>query len=153
MKKLARIFGEFLSPLGFHSSKSNFFLDGDGVVVVFNLQKSNYDRSYFLNIGLWIKSVGGENDSPKENFCHVRFRADNFIDSNYPGVSLGEFLHTDGGAADEKAELGLIDIASNYIYPLIEKIRSIDSVARMYRQGELAGAFVSKEAREVLSNR
>jgi hypothetical protein len=146
MKRLAAIFLKSLSPLGFCSSKNNFFLDGNDVVVVINLQKSNYDKNHFLNVGIWIKAIGGENKSPAENSCHIRSRADGFIDRSYPESKFGKLLNHD---AERQRELP--DAISEHLYPLIEKMRSTDSLAQMYREGNLTNAFINKEARDFLS--
>jgi hypothetical protein len=150
MRKINELFKSKLSPLGFVNSKDNFFLVGKALTVVLNLQKSNYDHNYFINIGIWLGEIGGQNEAPRENLCHVRFRADSFLARKYPDLDLNYLLYMDSSASEEKS-MALAGMVAEYVVPLLENIRTIGALRKFYLSGGLTQAFISPSARRTLS--
>lgn len=62
-----------LGRAGFGKKSDNWYRNGDGVVQVVNLQKSQYGNQYYINAGVAMRSLGADL-FPKEQQCHVRFR-------------------------------------------------------------------------------
>lgn len=149
MKKLDDLFYTKLALLGFSRSKGNFLFFGGKLALVLNLQKSNYGDDYFINIGVWLEDVGGKNDLPKETLCHIRFRADSFLVRRYPDVDFSKVLRVNKFNIEEKSS-NISSMVDDYIVPFIDEVKTIDSIKRMYRSGDLSNAFISKEARELL---
>lgn len=58
---------------GFVKNSGSWYLKREDVILVLNLQKSNYGRQYFLNIGMWLTALGMD-EQPKEQHCHIRSR-------------------------------------------------------------------------------
>lgn len=72
-KALLAILNEELRILGFRKTGSTWRLNQDETVIVVNLQKSQYDNAYFINIGFCLQSLP-HNDNPKCEECHVYMR-------------------------------------------------------------------------------
>lgn len=65
--------GSVLKSVGFENKGQSWYLDGDDSIVVLNLQKSDFDEKYYVNLGVWLKSLGGV-AFPSENKCHIQAR-------------------------------------------------------------------------------
>lgn len=37
--------------------KKNYYCNSDKIIVVINLQKSNFDNSYYINYGFYVKDI------------------------------------------------------------------------------------------------
>jgi hypothetical protein len=71
-------FAEALAPLlkdlGFKKQRFNWRKDLDESIAVLNVQISSWgDRSYYVNVGIYLKALG-EEVSPPHNRCHVQGR-------------------------------------------------------------------------------
>ena len=64
-----------LKAKGFKRSKGTWRLRQSESIAVLNVQKSQYDEKFFLNLGVYLRSLG-ELTSPTEYKCHVRRRMD-----------------------------------------------------------------------------
>lgn len=65
-----------LQPRGFVRRGSTWYLHCDEVIVVLNLQKCDWDRTYFLNLGFWLRGISEKEEFPREERCHVNTRAE-----------------------------------------------------------------------------
>jgi len=75
-----------LKLAGFKKKGSAWYFPGQDVIGVLNLQKSNYDDTFFLNLGFWIRDLG-ETETPRDEECHVRGRADRIWSEHEPSIS------------------------------------------------------------------
>ena len=146
MNKLTKIFEKQLVLIGFYLFKKNFYFDRNGLVIVCNLQKSNYDNSHYINIGIWIEAIEGKNKTPYENICHIRFRADKFIDCNFPESNFTELLSVNNKDDEEK----LLSAISKYFCPLIQQFQSIKFLTELCHQEVISDMFIDKKAKEFL---
>lgn len=63
-----------LKERGFKKTALTWRLFSDGCVLVFNIQKSQWDKdTFYINAGIYFASLGSE-VNPSENKCHVRTR-------------------------------------------------------------------------------
>jgi len=63
-----------LKVRGFKKRRLNWRKDQGAAIAVFNVQISAWgDRSYYLNMGVYLKALGAE-PAPAEYRCHVRER-------------------------------------------------------------------------------
>lgn len=63
-----------LKPHGFQRKGSTWYMSSETVIAVLNLQRSQYNATYFLNLGFWLQQIE-HIDYPREYQCHVRTRA------------------------------------------------------------------------------
>ncbi len=66
---------EVMRAHGFTRKSSTWYQWSDEVIAVFNLQRSTFGNTYFLNIGFFLRASGAV-DYPKEHDCHLRSRAE-----------------------------------------------------------------------------
>ncbi len=63
-----------LKASGFKKRRLNWRKDQGASIAVFNVQISAWgDRSYYLNVGVYLKALGAES-APPHNHCHVQER-------------------------------------------------------------------------------
>jgi len=146
MKEIKKIFTEELSKFGFKLKKDWYFKNEELIIVV-NLQKSNYSDMYFFNVGIWINQISTEFEFPKENKCHIRFRAERLfpeiLDDLHPLVILN---------FEEKLNDRLVKtrkFLSDYLSPSLNSFKNVENICEMYRNGQLSYAYVRKEVKEI----
>lgn len=62
-----------MKALGLAKKGSTWYLRRDETILVVELQKSNYGVTYFINVAVWLRSLG-DSQFPKEQVCHIRTR-------------------------------------------------------------------------------
>ena len=92
-KELERAITCVLKPLGYRKQSATWHRDRERVVSVVNLQKSQWGDDWYLNLGVYLKALGGES-RPAENQCHIRCRATTPSGSEMPRelVELSAFV-------------------------------------------------------------
>lgn len=63
-----------VSKYGFIYRKKNYYFDSGKLIIVINLQKSNFDNSYYINYGFCVKDIHKELQYPKPNECDISGR-------------------------------------------------------------------------------
>jgi hypothetical protein len=133
LKDTIKVYKQVLGPLGFSNKKKEFFREGEGVTVVVELQKSNYNSAYYVNVGAWLTELGGPNRSPKEHKCHLRFRADSEIQRreglDVADIFVLEACETPEGAAQVAAFL------EKHLVPLVRNTLNLNDIRAAYREG------------------
>ena len=74
-KALAKALNEELRPIGFYKKGLTWYLRKEEVIAVLNLQKSNYDGTFFINLGFWLRQIE-DIQNPKAEQCHVLSRSE-----------------------------------------------------------------------------
>jgi hypothetical protein len=65
-----------LKTLGFKKTRTTWHKSIDTLIMVFNIQGSQWStEDYYINLGIYIKSLGNET-APPEYRCHIRTRID-----------------------------------------------------------------------------
>ena len=82
-------FARWGSEHGYRKKSTRWYLDGDDVLVVVDLQKSQYGRAYYVNVAFWLRELG-DDPSPPENRCHVRTRLEKIanVEDELPALNL-----------------------------------------------------------------
>ena len=62
-----------LKASGFKKKAKTWWRHSPEVIQVLNLQKSSYGDSLYVNLGVYLRSLG-EEQNPPESRCHVRVR-------------------------------------------------------------------------------
>lgn len=65
---------DIISNYGFTYCKKNYYCDYDKIIALINLQKSNYEDSYYINFGFCIKDIHNDLIYPKINECDITGR-------------------------------------------------------------------------------
>ena len=69
-----KIVQESTSKYGFQYCKKNYYCDLDNVIIVINLQKSDFNNYYYINYGFCVKDIHNEIQYPKWNECDITSR-------------------------------------------------------------------------------
>ncbi|SRR5258708_17710761 len=77
-KSFKKAIAKPLEAENFVKKGQSWYLEGGDAIVVFNLQKSDWGEYYFINIGIWLKTLG-EAKFPEENLCHLSHRVENLF--------------------------------------------------------------------------
>lgn len=78
-----KIVQEITSKYGFMYCKKNYYCNSDKIIVVINLQKSNFDNSYYINYGFCVKDIHNDLRYPKNNECDITGR---FLNETNKGI-------------------------------------------------------------------
>ena len=98
------------SKYGFMYCKKNYYCETDDMIVVVNLQKSNYNNSYYINYGFFVKEIHNELQYPRLNECDVTGR---FINKTSKDTYQLDIINADELVADLEKNI------NNYIVPVI----------------------------------
>lgn len=69
-----KIVQESTSKYGFQYCKKKYYCDLDNVIIVINLQKSDFNNCYYINCGFCIKDIHYEIQYPNCNKCDITSR-------------------------------------------------------------------------------
>ncbi len=147
-KKLKQQFADKLNPANFKLKSNAWYKENEENTIVVELQKSNYSESYFLNIAVWLKALG-DNQFPKERFCHIRMRADSYFTDS--GAEIADTLDFSETELDSEKSASIDRLLLEKVLPLSDKLSSIEGLKELYKKGELGNVFLHKNARELLS--
>jgi len=80
MDKIALFTGlqQALLPFGFSRKSSSWYLDEGTLLKVIHLQRSSYSALYYVNLGIYFKTLGSEK-YPKQHHCHLTMRMANHV--------------------------------------------------------------------------
>jgi hypothetical protein len=109
-----------LLPHGFERSGANWTRSLDDTVHVVNLQRSKWSEAYYINVAVWVKSLGNPPAALKENKCHIRQRLG--------GPQLEKALKADEAMDDRKRASIVGQAISRRGLPFLESCSTLDSV-------------------------
>ena len=113
--------------------KSAWIRCADADIIV-ELQKSKYDDSVFVNIGITLRHLEHA-EPPKYHGCHLQFRAARLI-SEFPDI--------------ESENINVLRAAVQSKEPDLRGLGNLDVLRSMASVGGLQGGLIRKEAREAL---
>lgn len=113
------------------------------VIQVIDLQRSNYGRPYYVNLGIALKALGAKN-VPREEQCHIRVRLDSVPDV---AADVARFLDLDQ-PMDPDERINSLELAAGPpIRAFVDVTASIPGLRAVYRSGGLQRAFIRHLAR------
>lgn len=71
---LHRAINQWALPKGFNRRTANWRRINEDTIQVINLQKSNYGAQYYLNVGVWLRTVDRGQMTPQASRCHLSAR-------------------------------------------------------------------------------
>ena len=129
--------------LGFTTKGSTAHRQSSDVIQVLDLQRSNYGRQYYINLGIALKSLGATNVL-REEHCHIRVRLDSVADA---GTDVARLLDLDQPFAVDERISSLELEAGTPIRQFFEATASLSALKALYRSGRLRRAFIHHLAR------
>lgn len=134
---------------GFVKKGQSQYLDGEDVLVVFNLEKIEMfsKDQYVINIGFWLKTFG-LSEFPPYNQCHLYYRVERLF-PQYRELVLASCSLEE---SDQQLLADLSDFISGELIPFLQSCTKLTKLRELMSQGSLDGGLVRREAREILSN-
>lgn len=146
MKKAAlkNVVSTALMPAGFVCKGQSWFLVGQHSIVVFNLQKSDFNEKCFLNFGVWLNSLGA-NRFPAENKCHIQARLTTLFPTEADAIDRACRLDN-----DETDLAWLSAFLRDKVAPYCRDCLRTDRLREMIENGKFNKALVMTIARDAL---
>ncbi|QTN28808.1 DUF4304 domain-containing protein [Rhodoferax sp. AJA081-3] len=136
--------GGVLKAARFANNGQSWFLDGDDSIVVLNLQKSDFDDKYYVNLGIWLKSLGAV-AFPAENKCHIQVR----LTSLFPGDAEMIEGACSGNASDEDLRT-FVEFLRVKVAPFCADCVHTGALWSKIEGGEFKKALIMKIAKDCL---
>jgi hypothetical protein len=144
-KNLKEAIANPLEKADFSFRGQTWYINGQDVLIVINLQKSSWDDMNYMNIGFWLKGLG-EPSYPSYNHCHLYFR----LERLFPEQS--ELILT--SCSLEKSNIRLLVDLSGFIekslVPFLKECTKEEKLKELMAKGELNNGIVLKEAKQYL---
>jgi hypothetical protein len=142
-----RAVDDFGRRAGFEKRSGTWYRLTPKVIAAVNLQKSQYGRQYYLNVGFWLRDLGDE-CFPKIREWHVVARLENLL----PGVEprLGELLDLDSALADDQRYQRLVSLLDEDLLQLVEQGGSLVGLRSMQDGGTFKAAAIRGPAHQLL---
>ena len=138
-------FGRILAAAGFRNQGQSWYLDGRDAIVELNLQKSDYYDNYYINFGIWLKTLG-EAVFPKKHHCHIAGRVDAIFEDEIELVERGGRINTEEHVHYER----LLAFFQDQVVPYCRGCLCSAALAAKLEAGEFRGVLVMKTARVAL---
>jgi hypothetical protein len=82
MLTVEKLLAPVMKVAGFRKKQRTWWRETAETVEVVNLQKSPYSEQMYVNLGVYIRSLGQET-SPPEHRCHIRARMERVVPDKY----------------------------------------------------------------------
>ncbi len=126
----------------------------EGILQSFNLQKSQYRLSYYLNVKLDLTGAVPVELAEDERDLGVRFYIEGRAEGLMPdasGKTLLDLLNIDGTTTtDEHREHQLLDLLERQLAPTLDDLSSLVGIKGYYDRSAFRLFLVSRSARRVL---
>jgi hypothetical protein len=139
-----KIFGEIAKENGFERAHEGWFKESPEVILVLDLQKSNFGNNYYLNIKLFIQGTFGNTYSKSKKL--VKTDGGNIFlrqPDNYSNL-----LNLDVSLEESDRKEGLRKMFSEFITPFSNKTNTKEGIKELHKKGEL---FILPAVKEELS--
>ena len=131
---------------GLELDRRAWFWGTDEVVVVCSLQKSQWTRAYYLNVGFYFRSFGNELHTAAES-CHISLRGEDLLGHE---SDLRELLDLEQPIEDGDRSLRLYMLLHESLEPAIKQADTVAGVRAMLADGSLPDYKLTIAARTAL---
>lgn len=146
-----QIFAASLDKAGFVRKSDSWYSETADAILVANLQKSNFGDQYYINLAVWLKTLG-EMRYPKENRCHIRIRA-SALEGERQRYWEREVLDLEyRNIGDEERSTLIRSFLEEIALPFLLAAGSLENLRKLWRGGRLKAAAVIKDAARVLED-
>ena len=85
-KTFIKHFGAPFVRAGFIRRGQSWYLTGEDINIVINLQK-DWGDGYYVNVGFWFRALG-TSDYPRYNHCHCYYRAERLLPKEHEFIRM-----------------------------------------------------------------
>lgn len=140
-----------LVPSGWKSKGTNWYRRTADVVQVINLQQSSFGPQFYLNIGIYLLSLG-KSEFPKENHCHVRARASRFAPEDRQEFYERELFDLEKPISESDRARDIEELLRSYVLPFLDHARSLADLRSLEKQGALRRTLILADTRRLLAS-
>lgn len=137
--------GGVLKSGGFTNKGQSWYLDGRDSIVVLNLQKSDFDEKYYVNLGVWLKSLDAV-PFPSENKCHIQARLTALFPEHAEIIDLACRI---GSSSDEFAKFA--EFLQVIAMPFCHGCLRAEDLRSKIEAGDFKRALVMKIVKDALN--
>ncbi len=148
-KLVKEALGAPLKEAGFKKKSDNWYWSNDEVVLLVNLQKSQYGDQYYVNGGVALKSLGSA-DFPKEHHCHIRFRLEDAMSAEKEKYVQSVFDLENDSFSDQQRKKEISRLVEDVALPILKGCSSESGIAETVKSGRLAKAMVHKQVKDLV---
>lgn len=141
--------GAPLSEAGFKRKSNSWYWSNDEVVLLVNLQKSQYGAQYYVNCGVALKSIDNI-EFPKEHHCHIRFRLTSVVSEEEKEGIESVFNLENESLTDQQRKNEISMLIRNIALPILKECATKNGIAKVIKDGRLAKAMVYKQVKELV---
>lgn len=139
-----KTFGAALEPFGYRRKGQTWHKSAADVISAIDLQSSNFDEFYYVNVGFSLKSLTGDELLPT-NRCHICLRAERLLpDCRDTVIDLFRLDFGDLDYREHTLELGRF--VSERLAPRCNSLLSLEELCAEHANGGFRGAAVLREA-------
>lgn len=138
-----------LTNAGFSKKSNNWYWTNEEVILVVNLQKSQYGDQYYVNCAIALKVLGAEG-FPKEHLCDIRFRLSSVVPKEQRKECDAAFDLEKESLADADRKVIVASLFEQYGLSLLLTCKSIVSITNAYKTGQLPDWAISKKVADFL---
>ena len=136
---------------GFQKHSDTWYRRCPDLVQVLNLQKSQYGNQYYLNVGIYVPSIGAASSQwPKEHQCHVRMRAKTLVSEESKDVARFESAMDleDGSVSNDMREQEIGRFLDEHVASFLDSAKSLEDLRSLIGSGRLSNALVHKKLKQ-----
>lgn len=136
---------------GFQKHSDSWYRRLPDLIQILNLQKSQYGDQYYLNVGIYIPSIGAANSQwPKEHQCHVRARAKTLVSEQSNDIARFESAMDleDSSMSSDVREQAIEAFLNEHVGSFFDSVANLEDLRRLIHSGGLSNALVHKELKK-----
>ena len=145
-KGLISSVGIVLSPLGFKKEKKSWLKEEEKLIFAINLQKSQYGYQYYVNIGIFLKSIGVDAQRPEKG--QVQLRIEQLCDDDKEVISL---FNLENDIDDSRRDEAVRSMLIAKVIPFFEANKTLQLIAGNYKNGLLSKFLLRRELYEMIN--
>jgi Domain of unknown function (DUF4304) len=137
--------------MGFTRKSNNWTRASAEVSQVINLQKSNYGRQYYINLGFLPKEMAQDSTDyahPRHEKCPVRLRIEDILPN--PAQEIAETLDLEKEIFTPHSRAKRVGEFMASIAPTLDRLLTIEGLRRAYADGTFKRALIMLRARALL---
>jgi hypothetical protein len=148
-KLIKEALGAPLKDAGFKKKSDSWYWSNNEVVLLVNLQKSQYGDQYFVNCGVALKSLGAA-EFPKEHHCHLRFRLTAVVSEEESKEIESVFDLENESLSEQQRKKDVSRLVKDVALPILQGCSSESGIIETVKSGRLAKAMVHKQVKDLV---
>lgn len=143
--RIKESFGTAIQAEGFKRMGGLWYRELPQTIVVTELQKSQYGDKYYVNLGVWIKEIGGPVFPKRESLCHIRCRLSNLVDESLDNAFDGN-VPMEAEDRASRIRKAIVDFGIPWLYAN----STVEGIGEQIAGGQLSKAMVHVRAKDLV---